>query len=404
MQSLSPCARTADVKHFRLRLLLTTFLCAMCAFMGTVQAQHPGDPGPYSGGYADFTEQYTGLNNPQITFRLYYPATAAGSQQPVASGVFPAIAFGHGFNLNYQDYENLCLHLASWGFVVASPDVQNGFNVDHEEYAKELAACVDILQLFAADPTSDFYQKVDSMTGVYGHSMGGGASGLVPSVFPGIDAVSGLAAAETNPSAIAALANYSGPFQTISGSDDNTAPESSNQIPMYNAPTGDKHWVSITGGAHCKFTDGTTICDLVSSPGSISRSDQQAIANVYTTAFFAYYLQNDLSMLPWLCGDSLRADSSAGTLTFETNINCVVTGLEAELASPEWTLYPNPATEQIVITTQESIVVYSALGAHMPLLFTQTPDGIVLDLKGWAPGFYWVRSTTSGAVHTLLKQ
>ncbi len=43
---------------------------------------------------------------------------------------------------------------------------------------------------------------------------------------------------------------------------------------MYSAATGMKQWVSILGGAHCKFTDNSTICDLISAGGSVTRDFQ----------------------------------------------------------------------------------------------------------------------------------
>ena len=392
----------------KLRLL---FLIVFPVLVSLSMAQHPGDPGPFAAGYMDDDFTTTLTSDPTLSVRIYYPATTTGANQPVANGVFPTVAFGHGFNLNYLDYENLCNHLASWGFVVISPDVQNGFNVDHEEYARELSACLEYGLELGLATGGDFFQKIDTMSGVYGHSMGGGASGLVHSVYPTIDAVSGLASAETNPSAIAALANYSGPYQVISGSSDNTAPENTNQVPMYNAATGEKQWISISGGAHCKFTDGTTICDIVSSPGSISRSEQQALTNTYTTAFFAYYLQNDLSMLPWICGDSVKADSAAGILNFQTNVNCMVTGLSDP--GTRLGLYPNPVTGAIVTINGfssweqirlEELSIYSQLGVRKKAEATLTAEGIQLEVGDYPPGIYWVRESSTGKWAKFLKQ
>ena len=358
-------------------------------------------PGSFSSGYKDVTFTDNSLNTPTVDARMYYPATASGANQPVANGVFPVVAFGHGFNLNYLDYENLCNHLASWGFVVISPDVQNGFNVSHQEYARELGACLDYVLGEGANASSDLYQKVDSLTGVYGHSMGGGASGLVATEYPGIDAISGLAAAETNPSAITSLGSYSGPFQTISGSSDNTAGELTNQIPMYNASLGDKQWVSIIGGAHCKFTDSNTICDLVSSPGSISRSEQQALANTYTTAFFRYYLYNDLDMLPWLCGDSLTSDPA---VTYQTNINCTVTGRTPEPEPATLSVFPNPANDQVQVTGTTSLEVFSALGHRIDFSAQPISNGLQISVTDWPTGMYWLRSPAHGTFTRFIKQ
>lgn len=366
------------------------------------QVTSTADTGPFPVAEQELSFTDAGLSSPNVTVKIWYPGQSAGNNMPVATGQFPTVAFGHGFNLNYLDYAQLCGHLASWGYVVMSPDVQNGFSVSHEEFARELAACLNYMQAEGANAASDFYQHVDTMTGVLGHSMGGGASGLVPSVFPSIDAVSGLAAAETNPSAIAALANYAGPYQIISGSADNTAPESSNQIPMYNAATGQKQWVSITGGAHCKFTDGNTICDLVSSAGSVTRTFQIYLAKKYSTAFFNYNLKADNDALPFLCGDSLLADQNRGFLTSQQTFACNVGFADAPAPQNCWTIGPNPIQEKVQLTGEGNYAIYNAVGA---LIFEGNSDKeIVLDFSGFPAGIYFLKLANKSCSRVLVKE
>lgn len=371
---------TANMRTFTLTVVLFCWISTLFGQSST---------GPYSVGTRDLTFNDPGLSEPDVDIRIYYPGTTAGNSVPVATGVFPVVAFGHGFNLGHTDYEEICGHLASWGFHVISPDVQNGFSVDHQEYARELAACIVWMQAEAQNNNSDFFSTVDSMSGVFGHSMGGGASCLVPGVFPAINAVSGLASAETTPSAIAAMANYGGPYQIISGDADNTAPEMDNQIPMYNAGTGEKQWVSIKGGAHCKFTDNTTICDLVSSAGSVSRADQIALAQKYTAAFFNYFLKQDQSALPFLCGDSAIADQNANITTFSTTINCNTVSIADPQA--EVVLYPNPARHSVRLEGIESVEVFSIEGKSMGTYTGNLADGLQINTTSWPQGMYWVR-------------
>jgi dienelactone hydrolase len=366
-------------------------------------AQTPGDPGPFALGYRDVVFTDLELSSPEVSIRIYYPAVEAGADQPVAEGTFPVVAFGHGFNLNYLDYENLCFHLASWGFIVLSPDVQNGFNVDHLEYANELVACIEFMIGEGSDIGSDFHEKVSPIAGVYGHSMGGGASYLVPSVYPFISAIAGLAPAETNPSAIDALANYAGPLQIISGSEDNVTPEATNQQPMYeNSGSAVKHWVSLTGGAHCKFTDGFTICDLVSSPGSISREEQQALTNLYTTAFFRYYLQGEDAMLPWICGDSIQGMADEGRIIFQTTIDCTVTSTQ-QTFKRTLEIYPNPASNVLNIRGVQELEVFSVTGQRLILIPNSGGAETQLDIADWEPGLYWIRDRSSGALIKFIK-
>jgi dienelactone hydrolase len=369
---------------------LTMALLVLGAFSISAFAQVPstGLPGTQLVGERDITFTDNSLNSPTVDARVWYPAVSAGTNTGVANGQFPVIAFGHGFNLNYLNYTDICSHLASWGYIVVSPDVQNGFNVDHQEFARELGACLNFLLSEGGNSGSDFFQKTDTMTGVLGHSMGGGASCLVPGVYPSIDAVGGLASAETNPSAITGIGTYSGPYQVISGSSDNTSPESSNQVPMYNAAQGLKQWVSITGGAHCKFTDGATICDLVSNPGSVSRDFQRYLAKKYTTAFFNYFLKNDMDAKPFICGDSVQAEINAGNVTNQTNVSCAV-GVDAPLTD-ELLVYPNPGDNVVRISSPGTIRVFDLQGREHSVRTSLQGNEQEIDLRTLPVGNYLI--------------
>ncbi len=302
-----------------MKYILTLLWMCMSAITAMAQST-PAATGTFAVGFRNVSFSEAGLANNPIGARVYYPATSAGQNAAVASGQFPVLAFGHGFNLNYLDYTQIFSHLASWGYFVITPNTQNGFSVNHLEFARELGACIRYVLNEGANASSPFFGRVLNRKGTIGHSMGGGASFLTPSVYPEVDAIAGLAAAETNPSAIEALQSATQPFLVISGTSDNTTPPNENQIPMYNAAQGPKLHVSLNGGAHCKFTDGSTICDLVSSAGTISRSKQIYFSRKYLTAFFNYYLKNQVSMRAFLCGDSIAADQTANHLTRTTNI------------------------------------------------------------------------------------
>ncbi len=360
-------------------------------------------PGSFPVGERDISFTDNTLQAPSVATHVWYPGLSAGTGAPVGAGSFPVIAFGHGFNLNYLDYRQICSHLASWGYIVISPDVQNGFNVSHLEFAKQLGACLNYFQLDGANSGSDFFQKVDTMTGVIGHSMGGGASALVPGVYPTIDAVSGLAAAETNPSAITALGSYSGPYQIISGSSDNTAPENANQTPMYNAALGTKQWVSITGGAHCKFTDGSTVCDFVSSAGSVTRAFQVMMARRYATAFFNYHLKGDQSSLTFLCGDSLQADISASKVSSQTTYNCNVVGTPSFAATDCWQASPNPFTSKLKIQGQGHFAIHDAMGREV-FSGESAEAATEIDLSGLPRGIYFLNAEGRSCGRVLVKE
>jgi dienelactone hydrolase len=381
-------------------LLLVTLV-----FSGILAAQVPstGATGTFPVGERDLSFTDNSLQTPSVSAHAWYPGTSAGNNVAVAAGTFPTIAFGHGFNMGYLDYTQICSHLASWGYVVISPDVQNGFSVSHLEFAKQLAACLNYFQIQGADNQSDFFQHVDAMTGVCGHSMGGGASCLVPGVYPDIDAVSGFAPAETNPSAITALGTYAGPYQVISGSSDNTAPETTNQTPMYNAATGTKQWVSITGGAHCKFSDGTTICDLVSSAGSVTRPFQIYLTKKYVTAFFNHTLKGDADAMPFLCGDSLLADQQRSYISGQTTYNCTVAVTPSFADQGCWSVSPNPFAGKVKLVGKGHFAIHDALG-RMVFEGVSEEATTEIDLSGLVRGVYFLNAEGKSCGKVLVRE
>ncbi|MEM7040870.1 MAG: hypothetical protein AAF570_28160, partial [Bacteroidota bacterium] len=152
------------------------------------------------------------------------------------------------------------------------------------------------------------------------------------------------------------------------------------------------------------FTDGSTICDLVSSPGSISRADQQALTNIFTTAFFAYYLQGDASMLPWLCGDSVQAMAGANTLTFQTNINCSMTAVDAP-AVADVVVFPQPATSAVALRGVKLVEVYAVSGERVvvPMEVDEMAGEVVLDVRGLGDGVYVFRDLETGKMGKFVK-
>lgn len=384
----------------RLLLLFGFFLLAISSFG---QIGSTANNGNYLIGEKDLSFSDSSLQNTNVAVHIWYPSNNAGTNVPIANGQFPVLAFGHGFNLNYLDYTQICGHLATWGYIVVSPDVQNGFNVSHLEFAKELAGCLRFVQSEGNNSASFFYQHVDTMQGVFGHSMGGGASALVPTVYSTIDAVSGLAAAETNPSAIAALTTYIGPYQIISGSEDNTANENSNQIPMYNSATGVKQWLSITGGAHCKFTDASTVCDFVSSSGSITRAEQIRITKKYVTAFFNYNLKEDLSAIVYLCGDSILSDQNQGLVTFQTTYSCIATSFDQNARTDEIKISPNPVLDQLKASGTESFYIFNCHGKLLMDINIRS-ENHAIDLSHLTSGVYLLKAKDSNASIKFIKQ
>jgi hypothetical protein len=149
---------------------------------------------------------------------------------------------------------------------------------------------------------------------------------------------------------------------------------------MYNATLGSKHRVSITGGAHCKFTDGNTICDFVSGAGSISRQAQINISKRYLAAFFAYHLQGNADADKFLCGDSIIVDQNAGKLQFETNLACLVHRFEPMDKGVCFLASPNPSHSFVRIEGQGPFSISDSFGRQ--ILKAEAPITIELPHTG----------------------
>lgn len=108
-----------------------------------------------------------------------------------------------------------------------------------------------------------------------------------------IRAVANLAAAETNPSAIAAMPGIRAPVSLISGSSDTIVPVSTNGQRMYDAGFAPKTLPVIQGGWHCGFEDSSSFgCDS----GPLSRAVQLQITRRLLTEFFNLYLKGDATL------------------------------------------------------------------------------------------------------------
>ncbi len=263
-------------------------LAASAAFAS--MAGDGSEPGPYAAGRRDVTVVRSNGSTFQAT--LHYPAVAAGTNTPFdpSGGPYPVFSFGHGFLTPVTQYASTLDHLASHGyFAIASRSAGNLFP-NHAAFAEDLRFCLDHLIAANANAASPFVGSVATdRLAVGGHSMGGGASILAAASDPRIVAVVPLAAADTNPSSIAASSQVAAPVRFIVGSEDSIVPPGPSSGPMYANAPGARQLVSITGGSHCGFLDGSIpFCDS----GSITRAAQLAETRRLMLEFLEVHLKN----------------------------------------------------------------------------------------------------------------
>lgn len=249
------------------------------------------EPGPWPAGWRR-VEVAPSVGTPFWAL-VTYPAESAGDGADLdgAGGPYPAIAFGHGFFQEPVRYAGLLAHLATWGFVVIATESQGGLAPDHARFAADLSDTLTYLERAQADEGSWLRGAVRlDRFGASGHSMGGGASLLATAADRRIRAVANLAAAETRPSALAAMSQVAVPLHLIVGSEDAIVAPASTQR-LYEAARPPRLFTTIVGGHHCGFqNDPFPIgCDR----GSLPAAEQMALTKHLLTAFFRLYLTDD---------------------------------------------------------------------------------------------------------------
>ena len=292
--------------HARVRSAIVAL--AALALAAAASAQDLSQPGPRTPARRDVT--VVRANGSTFAATVHYPGTSSAVGAPVdaSAGPYPIVSFGHGFLSSVTLYASTCAHLASWGFIVILPQTQGGFAPSHAALGADLVSSLDWLDAEGAAPASPWSGAVNGdRRGVMGHSMGGGCSLLAAQSDPRIRAVIPMAAADTNPSSVAASAGVRTATRLVVGSQDTIVPPATAN-PMYANLRGPSQLVSITGGSHCGFIDSSIpFCDS----GSISRTQQLAIVRRECTEFLLLYLSGDGTRWNAVWGDAVPGEGVA---------------------------------------------------------------------------------------------
>ncbi len=200
--------------------------------------------------------------NRNIPAAIYYPANEAGTNVAVASSSvgFPVVSFGHGFVIDTDSYSWLWEALVPKGYIVVLPRTEGQLlpAPSHPNFGRDIDFCAAEIIRLGTVPSSPFSGKVLPRAAFMGHSMGGGATYLGAANSAVVTTTITFAAAETNPSSIAAAAQVSVPSLVIAAVEDCVTPVGTNQEPMYNnLPSERKAIVRIEGASHCNFTNGS---------------------------------------------------------------------------------------------------------------------------------------------------
>ncbi|MEI6766248.1 MAG: T9SS type A sorting domain-containing protein [Bacteroidota bacterium] len=355
----------------------------------------------FSIGHRSLTWQDPARSNRDVPAEVYYPATTAGENTSVMSGTFPVIVFGHGFMMSYSAYAFWKDNLVPIGYIMVFPTNEGGMSPDHGAYGADLAFILNSMKSEGNNNASPFYQKIAATSAIAGHSMGGGASFLACSNNSVPTCMFNFAAAETTPSAITAAAAISIPSLVISGADDCVAVPADNQLPMFNALASTcKSYISINNGAHCYFADYNFTCTVGESTcnpvPSINRADQLDATLDVTVLFLDYFLKNQTSS--W----SAFTDSVSTSQRLTGTIDCSSAIVDRGI-SDGMSIYPNPATDRINITTNLQAVTAIKIMNTTGAIFYESDAGsnlsnsnIGIDCSQWPRGIYLLKCTHAG--------
>ena len=354
-----------------------------------------------------FTDSARG--NRPVPSELYYPATIAGENTPLSTGMFPVIVFGHGFQMGYDSYTYFKNAMVPSGYIVVFPKTETSLAPDHAAYGADLAFLVVQMKAEGLNPGSPFFQHIDSTSAIMGHSMGGGASFLACKNNATPTAMVTWAAAETVPSAISAARNITIPSLVFAADMDCITPPALNQVPMYDSLAGDcKVFINIRGGGHCYFADANFVCSIgeLGCPAfTITREQQHATTLDFTKLFLDHWLKNQASA--W----TIFMDSLNGSPRIAFQKACTTTSASPGFQLLPFQVFPNPAGDVASITghcglkDHLTISISDICGNKMDdyaIMPCEEQFRLTLDMHSWPGGIYLAAISSTGE-HRMIK-
>lgn len=214
--------------------------------------QAPEDMGPYAVGERSVNFQHPLASASTVTADIYYPATSAGNSAPpdVASGPFPLVGFFHGYFAPPSFYDDLLIHLASYGFVVAAVSTQTGLFQSIIAEAHDGHALLHWCDAENLDQGSFLHSMLGpGPWSAVGHSNGVAA---IFEVLAWENRVRTVVSTEGNWFALPAVGQFTGSFLSIGSSQDSIAPQSANARRYYDEAQNTRRrvWALIQGGGH----------------------------------------------------------------------------------------------------------------------------------------------------------
>jgi len=379
----------------RMQALLLTTCCALAA---TTSAQGFDDPGPHLAGW----QEVSFVSAATIAGRVYYPATSPGEDAPADPGLgYPLVGLIHGQSFEPSDYDDLSLHLASWGYVVCSIGPLGGALHGPPTASKKMRDMLHWFEDQAADPQSPFAGLAnDAPWSVLGHSLGGQAVLYTPSDEPRVRAIVALEPYyDGQPAAAAKLAAFDGALLALGGEQDVIVPPGTNAHPMFvdASPLGRSVFVELLGSGHYGALDvpPQPLPDVTPLP------EQHRVHRKLITAFLEAEVREDEDAYAALLGSAGAGEPYAPECSSDdamlwaplsaragppTPASALALGLGGRALEPAWLAV---AFEPASIPTRAGLVGLGPKGFHVAFAGALDASGrfeMPYPIAGLAPG------------------
>ena len=196
-----------------------------------------------------------------------YTTAAVRDVRPSSKGPFPLVLFSHGFSSWREQSTFLTTHLASWGFVVASPDfLERGLGAQLGA-PPATTRTEDVVISAALTATREAFPKIvrKGKIGIVGHSAGGGTA-IRYAQNPNVATYVAMSAAPFGFNGAAPPVPPKKPSMYITGRQDGIAEFDRVRTAVKTVPA-PKRFVVIDGSGHLNgFAD---ICEIGKGGGGI---------------------------------------------------------------------------------------------------------------------------------------
>ncbi len=349
-----------------------------------------------------------------IATELFYPATTAGTNVPLANGQFPVVVLGHGFVMGFESYNNISNELAQSGYIVALPRTEGSFSPNHLEFGRDISFIAgEILSfntLSTPTPVAIFNGKVKQRAALSGHSMGGGCSLVGAQNNSTIACVFNMAAATSNTPGVSSLAGASlvtVPALVISGEKDCVV-DTNVQNAHYNAlASTQKFHVVLKDLTHCDFGTGTNFnCTFGQTTSGCPNTISNALAHKrymnYLHPFLKRYLYEDCAAGQAFM-DSITGNSNYRIGRKITGTAVCNTSSVRNLTENDFRMFPIPAKQRFDVEFPEKnqiwqIEIYlldlNAKEISLEGRIEKNQNKITVNTRGISPGIYFLKVQT----------